>query len=137
MRTALDSSVIFAIFKHERTAASVFEIMERCAHDGDLVICETTYAELAPASDHIGVLNARLEELNLRLLPSTKETLFLAGRIFRAYRDAGGPRLQMMPDFMIAAHAQNQTARIIANDRGYYRRYFPKLKVLSPTGADL
>jgi predicted nucleic acid-binding protein len=37
-----------------------------------------------------------------------------------------------VPDFFIAAHAQIQCDRLAAIDRGYLRRYFPRLKILRP-----
>ena len=36
------------------------------------------------------------------------------------------------PDFLIGAHAQIQANHIAAIDRGYLRRYFPRLRVLKP-----
>jgi hypothetical protein len=48
------------------------------------------------------------------------------------YRREGGPRQHLIPDFLIAAHAQVQCNRLAAIDRGYLRRYFPKLKLLIP-----
>lgn len=57
--------------------------------------------------------------------------------MFRAYRDAGGPREYPIPDFLIAAHAQTQTNRLAAIDRGYLRRYFADLPLLATRGTDL
>jgi hypothetical protein len=56
----------------------------------------------------------------------------LAGEIFKAYRRAGGPREHLIPDFLIGAHAQVQASQLAASDRGFLRRYFPKLKVIAP-----
>jgi predicted nucleic acid-binding protein len=56
----------------------------------------------------------------------------LAGQIFKAYRRAGGPREHLIPDFLIGAHALCQCDRLAAADKGYLRRYFPKLEVVVP-----
>ena len=56
----------------------------------------------------------------------------LAGSIHWQYRREGGPREHLVPDFLIAAHAQVQCDRLAAIDRGYLRRYFPRLKILQP-----
>ncbi len=48
------------------------------------------------------------------------------------YRDMGGPRLHMIPDIMIAAHAVVQADQLAGSDRGYLRHYFPRLRVVQP-----
>lgn len=50
------------------------------------------------------------------------EAAFLAGETFKAYRKAGGPHQHLVPDFLIAAHAQIRADRLAATDRGYLRK---------------
>jgi len=38
----------------------------------------------------------------------------------------------MIPDFLIGSHVLRQSDRLAAMDRGYLRRYFPKLTILTP-----
>ena len=57
---------------------------------------------------------------------------YLAGLTFKRYREAGGPRQFLVPDFIIAAHAQVQADRLAAIDRGYLRQWFPDLQILTP-----
>ena len=56
----------------------------------------------------------------------------LAGEMFRAYLQRGGRRDRVLPDFLIAAHAQVQAQRLLARDRGYYRDYFKQLQLWEP-----
>ena len=43
-----------------------------------------------------------------------------------------GRAARVVPDFLIAAHAQLTADRLLARDRGYYRDYFKKLVLLEP-----
>ena len=53
--------------------------------------------------------------------------------MFRLYLDRGGRRGRIVPDFMIAAHAQKIANRLLAWDRGYYRDYFLDLNIWDPS----
>jgi predicted nucleic acid-binding protein len=73
-----------------------------------------------------------LRDLGIAFEPTNPDAAFLAGGIFARYRAESGPREHMIPDFLIAAHAQVQASRLAAKDRGYLRRYFPRLAILGP-----
>jgi hypothetical protein len=89
------------------------------------------FAELAAFFVRPGDLERQLENLALDLLPSSRATLFKAGQIFAAYRQQGGARTTMVPDFLIGAHALVQADQLASVDRGYLRQYFTGLQVLS------
>jgi hypothetical protein len=72
-----------------------------------------------------------LDDMGLRLHNISLSAACEAGRIFRAYREQGGPREFLIPDFLIAAHAQVDCHRLAAADRGYLRTYFPGLTLLT------
>ena len=57
------------------------------------------------------------------------------GSMFRAYLERGGKRGRVVPDFLIAAHAQHHASRLLARDPGYYRDYFTRLQVWDPTAS--
>jgi len=96
------------------------------------VICDVVFAEIAPAFPSEADLQSRLHSLGVAFDPASPAAAFLAGQTFRAYRDGGGPRQHLVPDFLIAAHAHVQAGRLAALDRGYLRRYFPELLLLLP-----
>lgn len=66
-------------------------------------------------------------------MPSSHASALLAGEMFRVYLQRGGKRGRVVPDFLIAAHAQTHAQRLLARDRGYYRDYFKQLTLWDPT----
>jgi predicted nucleic acid-binding protein len=129
--TAVDTSALFAIFKLESTADAWLTLLATAAASGPLVVCETVYAELSAAFAQADRLDQRLGELAIELLPSNKASLFEAGQTLKRYLQAGGTRSNMVPDFLIGAHAVIQANQLASADRGYLRAHFADLKLLS------
>lgn len=132
MITAIDSSVLWAIIKRESGHGDWLKILVDAASEGTLIISPVAFAELAPSTRDEAGLQAFLERLSIAYDPITPAAAHLAGLTFKNYRQAGGPRQHLVPDFLIAAHAQVQADRIAASDRGYLRTWFPGLVVLAP-----
>lgn len=131
MRTAVDTSALLAIFNEEPGSEPWLDLLIQARREGQLVVCDVVYAELAPAFGSASELDTVLGKLGIKFDTVTPATAWLAGAVFRAYRDAGGPREHLIPDFLIAAHAQNQADRLAASDRGYLRHYFPTLRLVN------
>lgn len=132
MRTAVDTSVLLAIFNGEPEGARWLDTLLDARREGKLVICDVVYAEVAAAFDSEARLATTLRKLGVVFEPVAPATAWHAGRVFRAYRAGGGPREHLIPDFLIAAHARRQADRLAAVDRGYLRRYFADLALLGP-----
>ena len=132
MILALDSSALLCIFNNEPGADAWLEALVRARRQGPLIVCEVVYAELAPAFPEQDELQSALSRLGARFDPIQSQAAWLAGSTFKTYRRAGGPREQLIPDFLVAAHAQVQADRLAATDRGYLRKYFPDLALLRP-----
>lgn len=133
MTTAVDTSVLIAIAKGEARAAAWTELLAGARSEGDVVVCDVVAAEFFALLLDEAAFQRSLDGLGLGFSPTSLESARLAGRIFRTYRSEGGPREHLVPDFLIGAHAQRQADRIAAVDRGYLRRYFPRLRILKPT----
>jgi hypothetical protein len=132
MRTAIDSSVLWSVFKGESDAKRWIDLLVSTREASSLIVCEIVVAEIAPLFRKLGDLEAKLESLGIDFDPIRPESAFMAGEIFRDYGEHGGPRTQLIPDFLIGAHALNQADCLAAQDRGYFRAYFPGLRIVRP-----
>jgi predicted nucleic acid-binding protein len=132
MITAVDTSVLIAIARQESDANAWVEVLAKANHDGDLVICEVVAAEYFALVQGGDLFRESLGALGISFSATTFESAQLAGSIFKRYRREGGPREHLIADFLIGAHAQVQADRMAAIDRGYLRRYFPRLRLLKP-----
>ena len=133
MITAVDTSVLIAITKAEADARAWIDVLAAARSDGELVICDVVAAELFALLMDARKFSRSMVGLGIDFSPISLASAQLAGRIFRQYRRHGGPREHLIPDFLVGAHAQEQADRIAAIDRGYLRRYFPRLKILTPS----
>ena len=132
MTTAVDTSVLIAIAKGEAGARAWTDILATSRGEGEVVVCDVVAAEFFALLLDEAAFQRSLGGLGVAFSPTSLESARLAGRIFRTYRSEGGPREHLVPDFLIGAHAQRQADRIAAIDRGYLRRYFPRLRILKP-----
>jgi len=130
--TAVDTVALIAIDQGEPDAEAWVERLADARADGALVICDVVAAEFYAVVLNDRDFSAALADLGIEFSPASREASCLAGKIFRDYRDAGGPRNHLVPDFLVAAHAMVDCDRLATADRGYLRRYFPALSLLGP-----
>lgn len=133
MRTAIDSSVILDVVVGDPRHADASEVaLRRVASEGALVVGECVLAEIRPAFSN-GEIEQFLDDWNIVFEPSSRESSLLAGAMFQVYlkrRRAGSRRV--VADFLIGAHALVTCDRLLARDRGYYRDYFARLRIIEP-----
>ena len=130
MRTALDSSVLLLLSRKQPGWEVWRDRLQFAASEGELSISPIAFAEFSIAYSQVEAVQADLDLLNVYYDPISPAAAYLAGQIFLRYRRNGGPRLNLIADFLIAAHASVQADRLAALDRGYIRTYFPSLALL-------
>ncbi len=155
--TAVDTSIMFDLLlgrspQFERSKSAI----QGAAREGGLVCCDVVYAELAAYFQEEADIVAFLEDFGVSRTPFTDEALLLAARAWKAYARKKSRRLRcsrcgtavevvcaecgaevsvrqhILTDFLIGAHAEAQGCRLLTRDRGYYREYFPSLRVVEP-----
>lgn len=99
-----------------------------------LAINMVVYAELAghPAEPETENLDGFLDTLGIQVLELSRPAARLAGLAFRQYRQRGGTKTGVLPDFFIGAHAQADGYQLLTRDAGRYKTYFPKIKLICP-----
>jgi len=70
--------------------------------------------------------------LGVQVLDLTRPAAQLAANAFRSYRQRGGSKTGVLPDFFIGAHAQADGHQLLTRDAGRYKTYFPKIKLICP-----
>ena len=102
------------------------------AKPGQLAINMVVYAELAGHPAEPAHQDQFLDMLDIQLLELPRSAARLAGLAFRSYRQRGGTKTGVLPDFFIGAHAQAEGYKLLTRDAGRYKTYFPKIKLICP-----
>jgi predicted nucleic acid-binding protein len=100
--------------------------------DDGLAINPVIFAEFCVRHDDFETAHAVLDPAEFRREHIPWEAAFAAGRAFRLYRQRGGAREKVLPDFLIGAHAAVRGYAILTRDPAGYRAYFPTVEVIAP-----
>lgn len=99
---------------------------------GRALINAIVYGEIAFACDRIEDVDELLPAHLYELRPIPREAAFLAARAHADYRERGGQRTMILPDFLIGAHALVERRPLLTRDQRRYRQAFPGLKLITP-----
>ena len=131
MTIAVDTNVLLDVIEsNPQFAAQSQEWIDIALSRGDVIICAVVYGELVPSFDGKVDMDARLRSIGVALSPIDDVIAYEAGLRWQRYRQAGGMRTRLLPDFLIGAHALGTADTFLTRDEGFYRSYFPELQGL-------
>lgn len=128
----VDTNVLLDIYKSDLIWMPWSLQHLRSAKPGQLAINMVVYAELAGHPAEPAHLDRFLEVLGIQMIDLSRPAARLAGLAFREYRQRGGIKTGVLPDFFIGAHAQADGHKLLTRDAGRYKTYFPKIKLICP-----
>ncbi len=97
-----------------------------------LAINPIIYAEISLSFSTLEALDDVVSAMALDLREIPRPALFLAAKAFAQYRQRGGAKAQVLPDFFIGAHAAVEGWPLLTRDASRFRTYFPTLEVVAP-----
>ncbi len=131
--TLVDSNVLLDIFGKtpiwwEWSLARLEEASSR----GPLLINDVIFSETSIRFQSIEEFEVALRRAAITVAPMPRMALFLAGKASVQYRNSGGVRGGVLPDFFIGAHAAIENLPLLTRDTRRYRNYFPTVTLIAP-----
>lgn len=129
----VDSNVLIDVFENDpRWSAWSVKQLRAQSQVHQLAIDPVVYSEVSVAFKSPKELDEQLDRLEIDVHNAPRPALFLAGKAFVQYRCRGGPRMSVLPDFLIGAHAAVREWPILTRDVRRYRDYFPTVQLIAP-----
>ena len=97
-----------------------------------LVINIVVYAELCSHQQTQCQIDGFLRDANIDIPAISKSAALAASRAFLQYRQRGGGKTGVLPDFFIGAQAVTEGWTLLTRDAARYKTYFPKIKLICP-----
>jgi predicted nucleic acid-binding protein len=131
--TLVDTNVFLDLIKRDPVWMpwSVAQL-QKGRDQGGLATNMVVYAELTGYPQHVVDVDQMLDDLQVRSMDLSRPAARLAGQAFRAYRERGGAKTGVLPDFFIGAHALAEGHTLLTRDGARYRSYFPGIALICP-----
>jgi predicted nucleic acid-binding protein len=157
MILAVDTNVLLDILiPNTQHLEWALNCLTHMGSEDNLVISEIVFAELSSQFLSFADLERFLDRTGIRVASSDPQVLFQAGAAWKKYAarrkdqivcptcggnqqvvctSCGGTirlRQHIVSDFLIGAHAAIRADGLVTRDRGFYRRYFEGLNLITP-----
>ena len=134
MTAAVDSSIILDILLDDQAYADNSMLMlEEHLRRGSVIISPVAFSECAAALASPYDFKNVAQEIGLIYKPFNQEACSLAAKFWRLYRTKGGTRQRILADFLIGSHAQTFANILLTRNRGFFRKYFQDIQVITPS----
>ena len=151
MKVSIDTSILLDLLLNQNVE-SIEKLRKHLGEYDELAICGVVYGELYPILTRSNLdIDLFLSELGIRFEEAGKEVYCFAGKKWNEYRrrrrfvcpvcgksiklkcpqcSSGIDfRQHILADFIIGAFSELSCDGLLTRDLGYYRTYFPRLKL--------
>jgi len=134
--TAIDSNVVLDILGADPVhGPGSLRAIGDAQELGVVMACDQVWAEVGANYRDPEAAADALDGLGIRFAAIDPEVAAAAGRVWWDHRRRGGIRERMLADFVIGTHAWMRSDRLLTRDRGFYREYFKRLRVVDPSAG--
>lgn len=137
MRTAVDTNILSPVWLGVPTAGIITTALANARSEGALVISAPVFVELSAVPGLTAqMVRKALAEMSISIdFDMGEEVWQLAATTFSSYairrrRSGGGSAKRFPSDFIIAAHAQLKSDRLMTRDARRYSLDFPNLRLI-------
>lgn len=97
-----------------------------------LCINIVVYAELCSHRQTQSQIDGFLQDMDIQIPAISTTAALSAAQVFLQYRQRGGSKTGVLPDFFIGAQAQSEGWTLLTRDAARYKTYFPAIKLICP-----
>lgn len=136
MITAVDTNVILDVLSgNPEFGRASLRALADSQKLGAVMACDVVWGEIGAWFDSPDDLEATMIQMGVRFAALDPEVAAAAGRVWRSSRRERTGRERILPDFIIGTHAWMRADRFLTRDRGFYRAYFKRLRIVGPSAA--